>query len=346
MMNKELLLPIKTIIRWVGVLCVLLFPLMGSAQVINNNSLKQTFRIGFLRNDLDGTVPQDHFNRLRLYLLSNPDIKTNMALAGVEDIVLQSFDSNPLLVEAMDGEQLDLVFCGVLDYASQKGDYEPVFQIRKSGDAHSSSGGSRVWYSGVIFVNNLSPLFRLDTTTTLELLPEYLAQREIAMVGANSAAGYVYPLLSIADLTTDTQSINKQRVVFWNSSADVVKAVLNGIHEVGACEANILDNVLLQSGLAAIQKDLVRVILKTNPIPRDPVVLHNRWLAGETGFRALPEIDSLLGRELLRGIQEYYESLPEGVKLERTSPETFTEVSENLERFQEIRRNSVNSSSQ
>lgn len=186
----------------------------------------------------------------------------------------------------------------------------------------------------------------MDTKATLNVLPDYLAQREIAMVGANSAAGYIYPLLSIADLTTDTQSINKQRVVFWNSSADVVKAVINGIHEVGACEANILENVLMQSGLAGIQNDLIRVILKTNPIPRDPVVLHKRWLAGDTGFGVIPDMDSQLGREILREIQKYYDSLPKGVKLERTSPETFTEVSENLERFQEIRRNSDNSLTQ
>src|SRR5690606_3240764 len=129
----------------------------------------------------------------------------------------------------------------------------------------------RVWHSGVIFVNNRSPLFTMETSAAVAALPQYVMSRQMAMVGSSSAAGYVYPYLALDRLTTSASVINA-RSVFWESSSEVVKAVLNGMHEVGACDASAVNEVLKAYGLLDQKDKLVKEILRTDPVPRDPIV--------------------------------------------------------------------------
>lgn len=315
--------------------------LPGFAQdSVAENTLSQSFRIGFLRNDIENNMGSVLFNKLRLALIENPKIQDTMKEAGIKDVVLQSFDSHILLVEAMDGQQLDIVFCSALDFGLQKGEYEPVFQMRKPGDFHSSTG-NRVWYNGAIFVSNSSPLFKMDTPSALQVLPEYLKKTEIAMVGSNSAAGYLYPLLTISDLTSETEVIAKQRIAFWNSSSETVKSVVNGIHEIGACEINSINEVLMGAGIPInSHKNFVKVLIKTDPIPRDPVALHKRWLPNEAEFLDENSPEVQLGRSVLREIQIFFDKDKIGIKMETSSREPFNEVYENLQRFNQIRKTS------
>jgi hypothetical protein len=272
---------------------------------------------------------------LREFLVSQPEIRQAMEAVEMddEDIIPQSFDTHRLLIEAMDAEQVDLAFCSVLDYAYQRGSYEPVFQLRRPGDPHSSTGDRRVWHSGALFVNNRSALFDMDTTAARAALPAYVMSHEIAMVGISSAAGYVYPYLALDRLTTSIPVINA-RSVFWNSSSEVVKAVINGIHEIGACDASAIDEVLAAHGLLEKKGKLVKEVLRTDPVPRDPIVIHTRWLGG-TAYGATPAME--LGRQITRGVSGFFQSEPALPRLERTSREPFQEVSENLERFTTLR---------
>lgn len=293
-----------------------------------------TFRIGYIRQDPESVTTEGVFLRLRDFLLDQPAVTSAMEDASVENILLSSFETHHMLIEAMDAEQVDLAFCTVVDYAYQRGSYEPVYQLRRPGDPHSSSGGRRVWHSGVIFVNNRSPLFDMETSAALAALPEYVIQQEVAMVGSSSAAGYVYPYLALDRLTSGTGGVRYMRSVFWESSSEVVKAVINGIHDIGACDSSALDEVLKAHGLLDQKPTLVRELLRTDPVPRDPVVLHTRWLVNSP---YAGQEQNALGREITRAVAAFFRRDPNLPRLERTSREPFVEVSENLERFQQIR---------
>lgn len=290
------------------------------------------FRIGYIRQDPESVTSSAIFQKLRDFLVNQPEIRQQMQVDGVADIIAQSFDSHRLLVEAMDAEQIDLAFCSVIDFGFQRGSYEPVFQIRRPGDPHSSSGNRRAWHSGVIFVNSRSPLFDLPTTVAVQRLPEYLQNQEMAMVGSSSAAGYVYPFLALDRISSEP--VTRLRSVFWQSSTEVVKAVVNGIHEVGACDAMAIDEVLKGSDLLPYKDKLLKEILRTDPVPRDPVVIHTRWLITDA-FE--PRDSAELGRRILRGVAGFFGSDPTLPRLDRTSPEAYKEVMDNVQRFQQLR---------
>lgn len=290
------------------------------------------FRIGYIRQDPESVTSSAIFQKLRDFLVNQPEIRQQMQGDGVADIIAQSFDSHRLLVEAMDAEQIDLAFCSVIDFGYQRGSYEPVFQIRRPGDPHSSSGNRRAWHSGVIFVNSRSPLFDMPTTVAVQRLPEYLQNHEIAMVGSSSAAGYVYPYLALDRISSEP--VTRIRSVFWESSPEVVKAVINGIHEVGACDAMAIDEVLKGSHLLQHKDKLVKEVLRTDPVPRDPVVIHTRWLAADA-FE--PRTGAELGRRILRGVAGFFASDPSLPRLDRTSPDAYKEVMDNVQRFQQLR---------
>lgn len=294
---------------------------------------KRTFRIGYIRQDPEAATTSGVFLRLREFLLEQPEVQAAMAAAGVYDIITPSFDTHSFLIEAMDAEQVDVAFCSVIDYAYQRGSYDPVFQLRRRGDPHSSTGGRRVWHTGVIFVNNRSPLFDMSTSEALRQLPQYVMKQDIAMVGSSSAAGYVYPYLALERLTTSVPVINAPSI-FWDSSSEVVKAVVNGIHDVGACDAMAIDEVLAAHGLLPHKDKLIKELLRTDPVPRDPILMHTRWLDSHHGANSA---SVELGREITRALTAFFRREPGLPTLERTSRLPFLEVSENLQRFQALR---------
>jgi len=269
------------------------------------------------------------FTRLVDFLTDQDPIKAAMAANGIERVEHLSFDTHRLLIEAMDANQLDMAFCTALDYAYQRGNYEPVFQVRRAGDPHSSSGDRRVWHSGVIFVSNRSPLFHMPAEAARAALPEYVMTHGIAMVGSSSAAGYVYPYLALDALTTQVPVMNAPSD-FRDSSSEVIKTVINGIYDVGACDATAIPEVLKAHGLLEHKDELIREIQRTAPVPRDPIVMNDRWLPS-SAYSSNQTL--LLGREMLRGVGGFFRETAGLPGLDRTSREPFAEVSENLERF-------------
>jgi ABC-type phosphate/phosphonate transport system substrate-binding protein len=319
--------------KWFLLCLVLLMTGAGWAQGSPGQG-RRSFRIGYVRQDPEAVTTSAVFQRMKDFLMAQPEIVQSMERAGISEIVPQSFDSHVLLVEAMDAEQLDLAFCSVIDYGYQRGSYEPIFQIRRAGDPHSSTGGRRAWHSGVIFVNNRSELFDMGTTAAVAALPDYVNSHEIAMVGSSSAAGYVYPFLAL-DRLTSAAPVMTGHSVFWGSSAEVVKAVINGIHTVGACDSEAVDEVLKAYGLFENKGKLVKELLRTDPVPRDPVVIQTRWLA-QSNYEVTPETE--LGRRVIRGISGFFESNPRLPRLDRTTREAYQEVSENVEKFRGLRK--------
>jgi ABC-type phosphate/phosphonate transport system substrate-binding protein len=233
----------------------------------------------------------------------------------IDDIVFQASDSHQSLRDWwMSQNQVDLAFCSAVDFVLQRGNYQPLFQFR----GHSyNTGGNPHFHRGVIFVNNRSSFFTSELPASI--LGRALAGREIAMVG-HSAAGYFYPSLKLASLTSNTLP---RRPVFCGSSEEVVKYVISGITEAGACEKTVLQQVLHQHGL--IQSEVVRVILETDLIPTDPVAIQERWLPRK----------SLLGRELKKALREFFRRPEHGLpRLEDTNADAYADIRENLKKFQ------------
>jgi hypothetical protein len=122
--------------------------------------------------------------------------------------------------------------------------------------------------------------------------------------------------------------------VFWDSSSEVIKAVINGIHDIGACDSSAIDEVLKAHGLLANKDKLIKEILRSDPVPRDPIVVRSKWLA-VSPYSA--SSDSALGREITRALAGFFRVNPGLPSLERTTREPFAEVAENLERFRQKR---------
>lgn len=292
------------------------------------------FILGHLRGDPESPLDAAVFDRLRNFLLSLPAIRTAMEQEGVTGIEVQSADSVNILVDWMNQEQVDLAFAPAVAFTWQGGEYDAAFQLRRPRRDIISPGGDRIVHRGVLFVNNRSRLFSApDTRPALtdylrRELPSYLASHPIAFVSSFSAAGYFYPHLRLADLTSNTQP---QSYFFCNSPEEVVKSVINGVAEIGACDAGVIEEVLGSGpeGLLANKDKLVRVILETDVIPTDPVVFRSRWH---------PRTGSVLGAEIRNGLRAFFEQNPQLPRLESSSNERFDELRESLERFTELGR--------
>lgn len=285
------------------------------------------FRIGYLGIDPEASLGGQVFVRLRDYLAAAPSVQAGMQTAGITDIRLRSFESHRDLSEELNEEQLDVAFCSGIDFVNQRSDsYEPLFQIRRPGDYHPPIG-PRVYYSGVVFVNNRSALFPLSKEDTTRGLAQYLASHEVAMVDRNSASGYIYPYLKLQQLCGQTTPAQIQ-TAFWQDPREVVKAVVSGVHEIGACDAGVVDEVLSTSKLLNQKQKLIREIAWTAFVPRDPVVFHSRHAPTR----------SALGREVARAMQEFFARDRDLPKLEPSSKEPFKELRDNLQKFYESRK--------
>jgi ABC-type phosphate/phosphonate transport system substrate-binding protein len=280
------------------------------------------FRIGYLRSDPESRLGSASLYNLRDQLLSQEGFRRELGGAGFDSVDILSSDSHEDLVQRMGQNEFDLVFCTAKDFVSQKGDYEVVFQVRRPGDAFDARG-QRVFHKGIVFVNNRSPLF--TASQPLQLLAGRLAAGPVAMVSSYSAAGYVYPSLKLAAHTSSTLP---SRILFCGSSEEVVKHVINGVSEIGACDAGVLEEVLRQGGIAGRQDELVRVILETDPIPTDPVV-----------FRSIhvPRV-SPLGRQLQDAMRALFARDAALPRLESSSNGKYEDMRRNIAAFEAMAR--------
>jgi ABC-type phosphate/phosphonate transport system substrate-binding protein len=284
----------------------------------------RVFRIGYQRGDPEALLSSGMFHAMREALMNRPKLRAAMKAENVDGIILLAADSHQGLIQRMDQNEFDLVFCTSVDFVSQSGDYEALFQLRRTPQDTFDPQAKRVFHRGQIFVNSRSRLFRGEVTTAA--LAALLERGEIAMVSTFSAAGYVYPCLKLA---SKGGGMLPERIMFCDSSEEVVKYVINGVTEAGACDAGVIGDVLSKNGLADKRDQLIRVILDTDPIPTDPVALREKWLPRS----------SVLGRELREELKLFFgmpgNRLP---RLEDSSKEKFQDLSDNLKLFRELKR--------
>jgi ABC-type phosphate/phosphonate transport system substrate-binding protein len=288
-------------------------------------SAGRVFRIGYLHFDPEAQLRPGVFYSLRDFLTSQTDFQREMRAAGLEDVALLSSDSHEHLIERMSHNEFDLVFCSAKDFVSQNGNYNVIYQLKRSNDRFDPRG-QRVFHYGIIFVNNRSPLFTAELSPK-KLQDYFLKCDRIALVSSFSAAGYDYPLLKISETTSGTLP---KSIMFCQSSEEVVKNVINGVSDIGACDSGVIEKVLRINGLQQDRSQLVRTILETAVIPTDPVLLQQNWEPAKSPFI----------QELLNGLRQFFhpsETAPDLPRLERSSNDKFDDLRQNVELLRESR---------
>jgi len=130
----------------------------------------------------------------------------------------------------------------------------PVLVCQRQGVAH---------YHGVIFVRRDSPIRS----------PLDLTGRSIGWVAPTSAAGYIFPRVSLAGHGVDPSSIFSSET-FLDTHGGVVLSVLDGVVDAGATFA-VFENgdataPMIRAGFVDLGREHdVRVVLTTPPIPSD-----------------------------------------------------------------------------
>ncbi len=137
----------------------------------------------------------------------------------------------------------------------------PVVVCKRQGVAH---------YHGVIFVRRDSPI-----RSVLDL-----AGRSVAWVARTSAAGYIFPRVSLAGHGLDPGTLFSSES-FLDTHGGVVLSVLEGIVEAGATfavfERGDASAPMVRAGFVDLgREDEVRVVLSTPPIPSDLFVASPR----------------------------------------------------------------------
>lgn len=257
-----------------------------------DSAAKKSFKIGFVKGDIEQGLSADMLSALRRFLLLEEKIKTNLKKEGYSDIALLPADGYRDLIRRMDHKEFELVFCPSVVYAEQEGDYQAVLQLRRERDIWDTRGGGKVLQKGVILVNNRSPLHN-NKAVEASQIAEYLKQQRIAFVSSYSAPGYIYPMLKMYD---DYGVTEPGGFLFCDSSEEVVKFVINGLVEVGTCESGTIEQVLGEIGLQVKPEKLVRIIFETPIIPTDPVVVREELFPP----------NSELGKSLKAGLKQFF----------------------------------------
>lgn len=313
------------LVNVIFVFLIFSLPCWGQAQlsagdVGSSHSALGFFKIGFLPNDPEAQLPVAAIYEFRDFLASQPSVREAMQAEGIEDISLLAVDRHEAMVERMNRNEFDLAFCSAVDFVLQNGDYDARFQLRRPQDSYDARSG-RVFHKGVIFVNNRNPLFRANLPPSE--VARSLTTMPLAMV-AGSAAGYFYPSLKIARLGGIREL--PQHVHLCDSSEEVVKAVINGLGDMvnaGACAEGAIEQVLAKQGLLEQRDKLVRVVMETDPIPGEPVVLHRRWA---------PRYSSL-GRAVSEALQRFFVSDRGLPRIEFSSNESYQDLRAGIREF-------------
>jgi len=250
------------------VLILLVFaPLFGEEK--EATPLKRPFRIGFLRTEEEQTLGPTWYESLKKFLLEQPSVVSALEKYRFTGIVLLPAEGYRDMLQRMDLNEFDLSFCSSVIFVEQHGDYRPILQLR--GDIFDSRGQGMTLHKGVIIIGRQSPLFPSENQGS-EKIGEYIRSHPMAFISPHNAVGYVYPRLA---LWRSYKVREPAEVIFCGSSEEVVKYVVSGLVDTGACESETFHTVLKTSCPDTPEGDLARILFETAPAPTDPIVIRS-----------------------------------------------------------------------
>lgn len=300
----------------------------------------RAFKIGFLESGSD-LAPARHLAAgLRDALGADGAASDAMADAGYTQISLRPCDDPADLLQRLRAGEFELAFATAVVYSrlfqggaeipggpGRSGDvaYEPVLQFFRSESDVRNPRGEGVMRQGVIFVRRNGPLAGREFSAD-DLRAEF-ERHSLAVSDSNSAAGYIFPLVEIQDRFGQMRS---QAPIFCGSEDEVVKHVVSGLAEIGACSPETLARIGSVRASGEAYK-LYEELFRTDLFPTDPILLRADLLPRR----------SALGIELKAALRVYFMQSPPPapglgvVKAERRSYELMSRA---LDRFDRLNR--------
>lgn len=287
-------------------------------QSLDGNQGLRSFRIGFLLPDTDQGADLGWYRGLKNFLLEQDSMKESLSQNGYSGIVVLPADGYRDLLQRMDLNEFDLVFCPSLLYVQQNGDYTPVLQMR--GPIYSPHGDGLTFQKGIVFAGPECTLFSGDNSE--QQIRNYIATHPMAFVSSYDAAGYVYPRL---ELWRKYGVCEPGDYIFCGSSEEVVKYVVSGLVDIGACDADSLDTVLAAYVPGTPVDQMARILFETPPAPTSPVLMREE----------LHPSQSDLGRLIKGSVKIYYnnsdrEDIP---RVADSAAENFKNLREEMKAF-------------
>lgn len=206
-----------------------------------------------LRTAVFGCVPTTNDDATRAHLNDLCEVLTQ-----VLGIVIQPHraPSPAALVSAYTAGRVQLVWSSPALFITEAAlsDAVPLVQCVRAG---------RASYVGCLFVPESSPI----------LEPGDLAGARVAWVAETSAAGYLFPRVTLAERGTPASTLFSEEV-FLGSYGAVLDSVRAGETDVGATFAVFESGRLRQAAWASVDAEdhPYRVILRTSLIPSDMIV--------------------------------------------------------------------------
>ena len=266
--------------------CVALAAAQGAAD-------ERSLAIGFLPTGSDFHTASAQVERLRSALLAQTRVNAALADAGYDGIVLSPCDGPRDMVQRMDQGEFEVALATAVVYGRQRGPYpEPILQSRLPGDFQPPGHG--VMRRGVVFVGPACALFERADVTDADVRA-LLERARLAVPTADSAAGYIYPRLALREAPWRVEQPGG--FLFCGNDDEVVKHVVSGLVEVGACREGAPEHILARSVTGAPdERPYYRILFRTDPFPTDPILLRKELLPAR----------SALGRELKVALRAYY----------------------------------------
>ncbi|MBN1902224.1 PhnD/SsuA/transferrin family substrate-binding protein [Candidatus Sumerlaeota bacterium] len=306
-------------------LCVFLALLAvssGQGEEKTDSLAGRVFRIGFIQSEEEHSPGISWYESLKNYLLQEPSVSSVLNKYHIERIALLPTEGYRDMLQRMDMNEFDLAFCSSVIFVEQKGEYRPILQWR--GDIFDSRGQGMTLEKGVIIVGAKSPLFDRHKQNSKDR-KEYIQSRPMAFVSVHNAVGYIYPRLS---LWRNCKLWEPGDFIFCRSSEEVVKYVVSGLVEIGACEKDTFHSALKRYCPDIPEENLARILMETPPAPTNPIVIRSSLH---------PQI-SELGRAVKGSIKFFYNSSkrPDIPRVVDSRDENFKNLREEIAEFHKI----------
>ena len=301
---------------------LLILPVCGLGQEEQTLPTVHPFRMGFLRSDEDQALGVNWYESLKKFLLDKAPVREELEKNHYSGISVLPADGYRDMLQRMDVSEFDLAFCSSVIFVQQEGDYRPILQLRW--DIFDSRRQGMTLRKGVIITGAGSPLFKMDMQKQ-ETIRDYVRSHPMAFVSAHNAVGYVYPRLS---LWRKYGVFEPADYIFCGSSEEVVKYVVSGLVDIGACDRQTFETVLKRNCPQEPPENLAAILLETSPAPTSPIVIRS----------SLHPRKSKLGRVLKGALKVFYNNSKHSdvPRLTDSRDENFKNLREEIAAFQSL----------
>ncbi|MEN6625772.1 MAG: PhnD/SsuA/transferrin family substrate-binding protein [Candidatus Sumerlaeia bacterium] len=270
-------------------------------------------------------------DQLRNDLLAQKQLTEAMERAGMAGIVLTPISGSGEMIQLMRSGDLHVVLATAMVYGRflqiavnnpVPFTYEPILQSRRPGDIGQGRGRG-VLRRGVVIMGPASALFSRPKYAPADLR-QALANSPLAVPSLDSAAGYLFPILTLSS----QYGASRPRLWFCGSDTDVVAHVVSGLAPFGACREGALAGTLAPLTKNGATSDSLRrhcrVLFQTAPFPTDPILIRDDFLPSLTD----------VGRELKPALREFFnekQRLDRDLRVEDAVPRDYEKIQRALE---------------